>query len=146
MLMHRYPCTFPRAFLYQLNILESIVTFAEFLTRTFSVCWNVPQWINSTTRFLLALKLQCVMFANSQFRYFGRFLTSPYSFHPASSKSPHSTPFVFGNFPPSINPLFHVHTTRWFVHFKGCDSTPNICVYFLQCLYASKHLSPTHQS
>ena len=52
------------------------------------------------------------MFPNYQFKYFGRFLTSPYSFHRAFPKFPPRTPFVFGNFPPSINPLFHAHKSR----------------------------------
>ena len=98
------------------------------------VCWNVSQWINGTTRFRLALLLEYIMLANSQFRCFGRFLSSPYIFHPASPKFPPSTPFVFGNFPPSINPLFHAHKTRSFVHFKGCGSATNIFVYVSQYL------------
>ena len=63
-----------------------------------------------------------------------------------SPKFPPSIPFLFGNFPRSINPLFQTHKTRSSVHFKGCGSTTIMLVYFSQYLHISKHPSPINQS
>ena len=53
-------------------------------------------------------------------------------------------PFVFGIFPPSINPLFNTHKTWSFVHFKGRGSATNIFVYVSQYIHTSKHPRGAH--
>ena len=131
----------PLAFWYQLNILESIVTLAEFHTGTL---WDKMYPGGKKTQLDFFSSRCCNIYCLQiipKFRYFGRFLTSPYSFHPVSPKFPPSIPLVCGNFPPSTNPLFHAHNTRSFVHFKGCGSTTNTFVYVPQYLYITgRHL------
>ena len=78
------------------------------------------------------------MFANSQFRYFGRFLTSLHSVH--------QHPICVWKLSIPHQPLFQAHKTRSFVHFKGCGSATYIFVYVCQYLHISKHPSLIHQS
>ena len=87
------------------------------------------------------------MFAkNSQFGYFGRVLTSPYSFHQHPPNFNPASPLCLGT--------FHPASTRYSTHIKlGHSSTSKAVVphqtyscMFLNIYIYKKHLSSFHQS
>ena len=79
------------------------------------------------------------------FRYFDRFHTLSWNFHPASSNLPPSTPLIFRNFPPSINPLLHALKTELFFPPRVCSSATHLFVHFQKYLRAPKQYSSIQQ-
>ena len=75
------------------------------------------------------------------FRYFDRFRTVSCNFHLASSNFPASIPFIFLNFPPSINPLLHALKTELFFPPRVCSSATHLFVHFQKYLRTPKQYS-----
>ena len=110
--MHEYHCTFLLAFWYQLNILESTVTFAEIHTR--NLCAEMyPNGEKTQFDFYsrCCCNIKCLHIFHN-LAMLADFLIP----HTVSTQHPtyfpSSIPLVLGNFSPSINPLFHTHKTH----------------------------------
>ena len=88
--------------------------------------WHIE---NDTNWVMVALSLLCWSIYLC-FRYFDRFRTLSCNFHPASSNFPPSTPLIFFNFPPSINPLLHALKTELFFPPRVCSSATHLVSAF----------------